>query len=358
MLSLVACGVDNAQSEMEAEAALESSTQALQGASNTADAPEVANLFRGSKLFKFNAAEGFRCDDTPDITYVDVCGQQLPATVHLEWTDCAAPARPGRPPLPGSDGGIAGAPPHSGHKADGGSRPPPPPPPPHGGKGGHGHGPRFADGGVPPPPPAGDGGMHGGGPRGHGPSSGLVDLTFSYATPNGCTGAIEQTQTATFDISRTAPDGSVSRNEGTVSSVADLSASGRPEVKSSSVDVSYSLTDAAGTVIRSMDLVGTRNVAFSSDEPPTRTINSSFTETYADGTTGTLTEVDVIRPPMNECPWPTSGTVTRVASDGTTQTLVYGPTCGDGTLNGAPVDLAERRIEKLVRKMLGKGGRR
>ena len=45
---------------------------------------------------------------------------------------------------------------------------------------------------------------------------------------------------------------------------------------------------------------------------------------------------------MSVCPWPTAGTLERVAADGTTHTLVYGPDCGSATLDGSVIQLPQR----------------
>jgi hypothetical protein len=70
-----------------------------------------------------------------------------------------------------------------------------------------------------------------------------------------------------------------------------------------------------------------------------RTINGSYMEAYLDGTQGTVTLQDIVRPPRNVCPWPTSGTLTRADADGTSHALVFGPDCGAATLDGTVVDL-------------------
>lgn len=298
--------------------------QVVESASDSSDAVEVSSLLRGLNALRPDAVEGFHCDASPDITSVDVCGKSLPATVHLEWTECAAPGRPG-------GGGRGGG----GH---GGGRPPPPP----------------TDGSTRPPPP--EGGR--GGPRPErgpeadaakasrprfGPSSGTVDLVYTYTPPEtGCEGAIVQSQVATFSISRTDEEGAVSKVEGTTSSFADLVDGAPPQHKSTESDVTRTLTDASGTVVSSVRLTGNQSVEFSSDTPPVRTLNGSFTEALLDGTQGTVTLANVVRPPRNVCPWPTSGTLTRAASDGTTHVLAFGPDCGAATLDGTAVDLPEK----------------
>ena len=302
-------------------------SEALEAASNSSDAVEVADLLRNLKGPRVEAVEGFHCDSSPDITYVDVCGKSLPATVKLEWTDCAAPRRGGK------GGHPRGGPPPSGG-ADGGM----PPPPPGGGRGG-----------MPPPPGGGERGMGGGG-HAHGPSSGTVEIASTYSTPDGCEGAIVQEQSVSFQISRTGEDGSVSTAQGTTASTLQLVADAPPRKKATQADVTRTLTDASGAVVRSVHLTGAMSVEFSSDTPPTRTINGAYAEAFADGTQGSVTLAAIVRPPRNVCPWPVSGTLTRTTADGQSHTLVFGPECGDATLDGTAVELPEhQRRERAPR---------
>lgn len=299
-------------------------SQAVEAASDSSDAVEVSSLMRGLRELRPDAVEGFHCDASPDITYVDVCGKSLPATVHLEWTDCASPGRPGGG---GRHGGRDG----------GGSRQPP-----SGGTGGTSTGTvtSMDTTTTPTAPAAGDGDMKTcGGPR-FGPSSGTVDIEYTYSAPDDCS-SVEQDQSVTFNISRTGEDGSVSAVQGTSSSSATLIGDAPPQTKATQADVTRSRTDASGAVVSSVHLTGAITVAFSSDTPPTRTVNGSYTEAQLDGTTGTVTLENLVRPPRNVCRWPTSGALTRASSDGTTHTLVFGPDCGTATLDGTAVELPD-----------------
>jgi hypothetical protein len=302
-------------------------SQAVEASSDSSDAVEVSSLMRGLHALRPDAVEGFHCDASPDITHTEVCGKSLPATVHLEWTDCAAPQRPGgsRP-----DGGESG-----------GTRPPPP-----GGyaegedvsaQGGMG-GPR----GAPPAdgmrrPPEGGGRPHGG------PSSGTVDITYTYEAPADCQGAVTQNQAVAFSISRTNKEGAVSTVQGSSTSSTQLVGDSPPQQKTTQTDVTRTLKDETGAVVRSVHLEGSTTVSFSSDTPPVRTLNGSFTEEFHDGTQGTVTLDNLVRPPRNVCPWPTSGTLTRASGDGQTHVLVFGPECGTATLDGTAVELPARR---------------
>ncbi|MFL5343466.1 MAG: hypothetical protein ACJ8AT_01665 [Hyalangium sp.] len=290
-------------------------SQTVEAASDSSDAVEVSSLMRGLNALHADAVEGFHCDSSPDITYVTVCGKSLPATVHLDWTGCAAPARP--------EGGK-----HGGGAPGGGSGNNPPPP--QDGAGGHG-GP-GGGGGAP------EGGKVCGGPN-FGPSTGTVDITYTYSSEGDCANDVTQNQSVSFQISRTADDGSVSKEEGTTSSVATLVASGPPQQKQTQADVTRTHTDASGAVVSSVHLTGSMSTAFSSDTPPIRTVNGTYTEVLLDGSQGTVTLADIVRAPRNVCHWPTSGTLTRASSDGTTHTLVFGPDCGTATLDGTAVQL-------------------
>lgn len=299
-------------------------SQAVEAASDSSDAVEVSSLMRGLNGLRSEAVEGFHCDASPDITYVEVCGRSLPATVHLEWTDCATPGRGegGRHPggMPPSDG-------------TGGMRPPAP-----SGGGTIRSGPPVSGvpGGDAPPP----GAQACGGPR-FGPSSGAVDITYTYVAAMDCSGAVKQDQTVSFQISRTAEDGSSSTVQGTTSSSAQLVADAPPQEKSTQADITRTHTDASGAVVSSVHLTGTMSVEFSSDTPPTRTINGSYSEAFLDGTQGTVTLENIVRAPRNVCRWPTSGVLTRATSDGQTHTLAFGPDCGTATLDGTLVELPD-----------------
>jgi hypothetical protein len=299
-------------------------SQAVESVSDSSDAVEVSNLLKGLNALRPQAVEGFHCDSSPDITNIEVCGKSLPATVHLEWTDCAAPQRREGGRRPGgtasTDGLVSGATASSGGRMGGG-----------------GSAPAGAPSGE--APPAHDGACSGG-PH-FGPSSGTVDITYTYIAPENCTGAVKQNQAVSFQISRTAEDGSVSTVAGTTASSADLVEGAPPQQKATQADVTRALTDAAGTVVSSVHLTGSMSVAFSSDTPPVRTINGSYTEAFLDGSTGTVTLENIVRQPRNVCPWPTSGSLARATSDGETHTLVFGPECGSATLDGTVVELPD-----------------
>jgi hypothetical protein len=328
-IALVAGALTSGCGAMSEENATEAVSQALEAASDSSDAVEVSSLMRGMNALRSEAVEGFRCDASPDITYVEVCGKSLPATVHLEWTDCVSPGRPGGGRHPGR------TPPSSG---TGEMRPTP-------SMGiGSGRGGLPVSGG-----PGGDGPQTCGGPR-FGPSNGTVDITYTYTAAEDCSGSVKQDQAVSFQISRTAEDGSTSTVQGTTSSSAQLVSDAPPQSKSTQADITRTHTDASGTVVNSVHLTGSMSVEFSSDTPPTRTINGSYTEAFLDGTQGTVTLENLVRTPRNVCRWPTSGTLTRTTSDGQTHTLSFGPECGTATLDGTLVELPDHGAPRMGRR--------
>jgi len=306
-------------------------SQAVEAASDSSDAVEVSSLMRGMNALRSEAVEGFHCDASPDITYVDVCGKSLPATVHLEWTDCASPGRR-------EGGGHRGGMPPSGGEAL--------PPPPSGSETTRAGQPVSGSPATGTPPPES---QMCGGPR-FGPSSGTVDIAYAYTAAEDCSGAVQQNQSVTFQISRTAEDGASSTVQGTTSSSATLVGEAPPQQKSTQADVTRTHTDASGAVVSSVHLTGTMSVEFSSDTPPTRTVNGSYTEAFLDGTQGTVTLENIVRAPRNVCRWPTSGTLTRATSDGQTHTLVFGPDCGTATLDGTAVELPDHGAPRMGRR--------
>jgi hypothetical protein len=177
-----------------------------------------------------------------------------------------------------------------------------------------------------------------------------VDIAYAYTAPADCAGAVKQDQTVTFQISRTGEDGSVSTVQGTTSSGAEIVGDAPPQQKTTQADVTRSRTDASGTVVSSVHLTGSMSVVFSSDTPPTRTVNGSYTEALLDGTQGTVTLENIVRAPRNVCRWPTSGTLTRVTG-GETHTLVFGPDCGTATLDGTVVELPDHGARQGAPRM-------
>jgi len=275
------------------EDATASAAEAIEPASNATDSPEIAGLLDGVMGPDRDAVEGFRCDSTPQITNVTVCDRQFPSEIHLDWTSCSL--QPPAPP-PGTDTSNL-------------------PPPPSGG---------------------GPGGMF------QGSSAGTVDVTLQVTLdPSTTCGAGEKFQlseSTTLSVQRTGPFGRTMFVSGNTSSIAELGAGG-PETKTTQLDVTRSFEDGTGDG-RSMHLTGTVTVSFDGSSGSTsRTLNGTLQAELSDGDSSTIQITDLVRSAPWVCPWPTSGTVVRTGADGTAHTLVYGPACGQATLDGADITM-------------------
>jgi hypothetical protein len=279
-LFLAACG----STEGTTQDPLVTASDTLGTATDIAHAPELEGLMNGAAIGQGTALptdlEAFRCDPSPQVTYTQVCGRSFPSSIHASWTSCA---------------------------------------------------PRF-------------GGPRGGdrqGPRGDGAfgSSGTVDITIQIsASPADCSAGVVLTftKTTTFNITRTGPRGSFS-NGGTTTSTSARAPGAPTFTESTTVDTTRTRKDASGAVVRNVHLTGTLMTAFDrSSGTPSRTMNGTLDAQLSDGTTGTITLTNVTR--SAGCHWPTAGTISRTR-DGTTHTLVFGPACGEATLDGKTIPL-------------------
>jgi hypothetical protein len=146
---------------------------------------------------------------------------------------------------------------------------------------------------------------------------------------------------STFQITRTRPDGASIAVQGTASSTSTRDPAASTVSKQTTTDTTRTTTDASGSV-QSVHVTGSLSVVIDrSSGTPVRTVNGTVHAAYSDGTTSSVTLTDVVR--SASCPWPVSGTIVRTAADGTTHTLVFGPSCGEATLDGSAVTLAEAR---------------
>jgi hypothetical protein len=237
--------------------------------------------------------EAERCDTEPETTTVDVCGTALPATQHFAWTDCQRPAHaPRHAPPPDA-------------RADGGGRPHTPP-----------------------------------------SSSGTVDVVHTVEPVGACgEGAVYRYKDeATVAVSHTSPKGHLVTVAGTHTSESMHAPEATLFSRTSTVDTTHTATDSEGNVVRSIHLSGTEEVTFdSSGETPTRTSRGTMVADLGEGRSDRVTEKEVVRVPPSVCRWPVGGTLEHTTPEGTTHVLSFGPECGQATLDGAAVDLSERR---------------
>ncbi|HVE86899.1 MAG TPA: hypothetical protein VND93_28785 [Myxococcales bacterium] len=274
-----------------AEDATASVAEAVEPASSATDSPEIAGLLDGLLGGPDrDTLEGFHCDASPDISSVTVCDKQFPSGIHLDWTACKL------------------------------QLPPPP----------DGQAPATTTSGAfpfrPPPPDV--------------TSAGNVDVSLSVtldpSTTCGDGAKFQLQESTTFQVQRSGSDGRSMSASGTSTSTAELGASG-PETKTTQLDVTRGFSDGSGEE-RSVHLAGSLTVAFDrSSGALVRTINGDLQATFSDENTSTVQLVDLVRPSPDVCRWPTSGSVIRTDADGTVHTLVYGPACGQATLDGQPI---------------------
>lgn len=238
--------------------------------------------------------EGLKCDTTPTQATVDVCGETYPSEIHLDWSGC---------------------------QLEGFSR----------------EGRR----GPPPTSPGSTTTSGGGATRSPVTSEGTVDVVSTTTAQAECSDStpIDVQQQATYNIQHTREDGEITTISGTVTSTASHSAASGPLGQSSTFDTTRTRVDASGNTVDSVHLLGTLQSSFSqSEDARTHTSNGTLTVIEADGTHSTVTLTDVVRVPRETCDWPLSGSISRTA-DGGGHVLVFGPECGQATLDGEAITL-------------------
>jgi hypothetical protein len=235
--------------------------------------------------------EGLQCDSTPTNTTVEVCGKSYPAEIHLDWSSCQLQA--------------------------------------------------FRRGGRHGPPPAGIEGMGSGPSAGTKTSSGTVDVVSTTTATGECADGTElQTeQQSSHNIQHTTEDGQVVTISGTVTSSFSRTTGIGNRSQSSTFDTTRSRVDAEGNTIDSFHVSGTLESAFSeSGETPAHTSKGFLTVEKSGESTSTVKLTDVVRVPRHVCDWPVSGQIERTADD-ITHVLIFGPECGQATLDGEAITL-------------------
>jgi hypothetical protein len=229
-----------------------------------------------------------QCDDTPEETTQDVCGQALLATRRLEWTGCT-PARHHGPP-PGTDGG---------QQREG-----------HAGRG---------------TPPTADGFLE-------------ETQTVTLVSGEACaTGAIYRFETTrTFEVTLTGPEGGGGQDTGKVVTVSERALDAQQFSVTETREVSRNhqrpneeakQATETGSLTRQLDLA-------------TKSVVESGTLTTV-GTAGTrvLELQGVTRGDPAVCHFPTAGTLKHTEADGTVHTTEFQATCGTALVDGELVEL-------------------
>lgn len=81
------------------------------------------------------------------------------------------------------------------------------------------------------------------------------------------------------------------------------------------------------------------------DDGPVRTVSGDLTISFGDDEDAMVSLQGVIHAPKGACAWPTAGTMVRTLPDATVHNLSFGPSCGEATLDGEPVDLDALQAE-------------
>jgi len=276
---LVGCATDPTDSAPPGAVDVAAVSDSIVTANDMASAPDLAGMMLGvARPPRIpSGLEGFRCDAVPTITETQVCGHSYPSSIALTWTACDA------------------------------------------------HPPRAVFGPR-------DGDMS---------SAGTVTITNSITMdpPNSCQAAAAVTfaRSSTFDITTTAGDGS-RQVAGSVMTSSAREATPRSFTNTETYDVTTTDKDVAGAVLKTRHLAGNLTTVFADNAGVfDRTVNGTATITI-DGTTQAATITNLVRAAFLGCRWPTSGTI-ALTSGATTHTLVFGPTCGSATLDGAAITL-------------------
>lgn len=176
-------------------------------------------------------------------------------------------------------------------------------------------------------------------------SSGSLDLSRDVVAEAGC-GAVTITDAATFAVNLEFGDDRRAEMTGTLDAVStrDLAA----DTFTRSVALTASRTMFIGDdAARSIDLAGTLDITITAgddDEGPVRTVDGALSMTRADDEGAAIALHGVVHRPRSDCAWPTAGELVRSTPEGDSVTLVFGPACGEASLDGEPIDLtaAER----------------
>ncbi|MCP3099145.1 hypothetical protein LZ198_09720 [Myxococcus sp. K15C18031901] len=302
-LLVAGCSQQSPESSNTPESSATVAVAAAIGEAQSADVPLGARFLGGFPLeVRRWEHEGQQCDDAPETATVEVCGQAYPSELHLSWSDCQARVR-GR----GGCGWNRGGP----------GAPPPP---------------AADDAGT----PTEDGGMV---------SAGTVDVVTAITPEEACGehAPLRFEQQSTHDITHTATDGQRARMTGNVSSTTVRIPGAETLSRAATFDTTRTHLDAEGAVLDSLHLAGNLSEVFDpTATTPTRTSNGTLTATLADGSASTVTLTDIVRVPPSTCAWPVSGTEARTLADGTVHTLVFGPECGQATLDDEAITLPSR----------------
>lgn len=183
-------------------------------------------------------------------------------------------------------------------------------------------------------------------------SSGTLDVSASLTGSCG-DGSAVLSRTATFVIDRQLAEGVSMRVEGTSS----LTRQSRGD-QTVSIEVSRNVSRADASASGSVS----GQLAVSVDAEGQRVLNGtisfSMTNPRVGSRSGTLTLENVARVSREECMWPVGGSMTTRTNGDQSKVIAFSETCGQATIDGAPVDLNEQRGASFGGRPGGRGGQR
>lgn len=242
-----------------------------------------------------------RCDTTPDVVSQVVCAVSVPESMHFEWTGCGAP--PGDGPAPPDD---FSCPNHAGVPQ---------------GEEVHSQGTMDITNTVSLGPVTGGGG-----------AQAII----------GCDSTSELTWEQHVDLAmeRSGRFGNTASLKGTADTKGTHSLDAQVLSLETALDMTRTLKNDGGEVLRSVRMEGKVSTVMDRGVmPPVRTMNGSMRMDMGEGETGQVELREVERQAPMVCFWPVAGTMVRTDSEGVAHHLVFGPGCGEATLDGEGISL-------------------
>lgn len=177
--------------------------------------------------------------------------------------------------------------------------------------------------------------------RGH--ASGSLEIARALPEDGACDGARRRgvPETAHLVLAREGPHGRMSL-EGTATSTFNGGAGefGGSASRHVELDLIRTMTAGESAFSRSAHLRASLNVSRRTDETGTsRVMNGTGTLELPRGGSVSIALEGVVRPSRGVCAHPIAGTLTRIGPDGVSHVMAFGPSCGEATLDGAPLDL-------------------
>lgn len=222
-----------------------------------------------------------RCDESPEIEYQTVCGQEIPRVTTYEWSECHAGLRKSRQ---GRD-------------------------------------------------------MNGAG------SSGSVVVTSVVSgTTDTCdaTSSVQIDESIRVAVSRVTPRGLTIAHTGVLESTSRHPLGASEYVKEVKVDLHRELTNDSAQSRVSGDIRGEATVAYTAAGGGVqRTLDGALRYDFGDAGSGTLELESVIRVDSSVCWYPVGGKVTRTDTQNNVTEIAYSGACGQATVNGATIGLGD-----------------